>query len=654
MEQKKQYLSECAGIGPCTDVKSYKGRIYAIQRICDEHGGKLVVLTPELSVCASYEGIGTARQIEIVNDTAFITAREDGLWIFDVSNTEPKLLCHYQTVEYATGIALYGNLAFISCRQYGVQIIDISDPKEPKHISIVRVGEVQSATVSDNILYCGVWGTKEVVIVDVSEPQYPRVLTKIPLQGRGDGVCVRGNILYAATGQHGRGIVNLHDKDDPAYGMGNGLEVFDVSDPSAPKRINGILFEKGYCMTIDMWEAAFYGDTLVVNDTILGVYGLDPDTLDIKFRFLPPLAEPLNAVTGVTGVGKDLFVATNVDLFAARGLEIGDQEENRGDIYIETSKTPFAVSGEGAELSVKYSGSFPVLCAVETERAIALACVEGGVHLLDKDTLELRSVIKTKGLAQTIRIFGNRLYVAEGEDGVEIFDLDGFEAELVGIIHDQKNIYQLSISNSGRFLMCSLSGMGLGVFDVSDPKDPQKLYSTSTKIGLLYGNNFALHNLSDGTMLLFCHVDGLIYTNPDKGDREFHTVEYFNVATNRFCGYCAGEGIDTDGENIFYSYSDRYFLLDTDRQGVTDVMAMPQQKIAPKFRGLISLNDNLMVTCVRPTGVIWALDISDVNAPCVLARLETTASPERALFVGGRMFIPGGRDGLLEMKLDIK
>ena len=651
MEQKKQCLSEGAGIGPCTDVKSYNGRVYAIQKICSEHTGKLVVLRPDLSVCATYEGIGTARQIEIINDTAYITAREDGLWIFDVSKEKPELICHYQTIEYATGIALYGNLAFVSCRQYGVEIIDISDPRAPKHISIVRVGEVQSATVSDNVLYCGVWGTMKVVVVDVSDPRYPRVLSEVELQGKGDGVCVKGNLLYAGTGQHGRGIATPIKEDDPKYGMGNGVEIFDVSDPSAPKRVNGVLFEKGYCLTIDMWEVAFYGNTLVFNDTVLGVYGLVPETLDVKFRFLPPDAEPVGAVTGVTGIGKDLFVATNNDLYAARDLDIGAQEENRGDIHIDTSKRPFEVSGEGAELSVKYSGSFPVLCAVEADTAIALACVEGGVHLLDKETFELRSVIKTQGLAQTVRVYRNRLYVAEGPDGVEIFDLDGFDAKRVGVIHDQKNIYQLSISNSGRFLMCSLSGMGLGVFDVSDPSDVKKLYSTSTKIGLLYGNNFALHNHSDGTMLIFCHTDGFIYTNPDKGDREFHNIKYYNEAKKRYCSYCTGEGIDTDGQNIFYSWSDGYFLLDPSRPEVTDIMAMPHQHIAEKFKGLLSLKDNLMVACIRPYGVIWVLDISDINAPRLLAKLETSASPERALFVGGKIFIPGGRDGLLEMKL---
>ena len=219
----KIVLNNGAGIGACMDVKAHNGKLYAIQKACDSHRGRLTVVDSHLEVISYYEGIGNARQIEIINNVAYITAREDGLWIFDISGNVPKLLCQYRTVEFATGVALCGNLAFISCRQYGVEIIDIADPKKPKHIGIIRVGEVQSATVDNGILYCGVWGEMKVVVVDISTPAEPRVLSEIPLQGRGDGVCVLNGILYAATGQHARGIINVVDENDPAFSLGTGF-----------------------------------------------------------------------------------------------------------------------------------------------------------------------------------------------------------------------------------------------------------------------------------------------------------------------------------------------------------------------------------------------------------------------------------------------
>lgn len=46
-------------------------------------------------------------------------------------------------------------------------------------------------------------------------------------------------------GQHGRGIKNVSDENDPQYGMGNGLEVFDVSDPAHPISLYSQFFGQG-------------------------------------------------------------------------------------------------------------------------------------------------------------------------------------------------------------------------------------------------------------------------------------------------------------------------------------------------------------------------------------------------------------------------
>lgn len=139
----------------------------------------------------------------------------------------------------------------------------------------------------------------KVKIVDVRKPAEAHTVSEILLGGRGDGVCVKGSRLYAATGQHARGILNVLDPNDPKHGMGNGVEVFDVADPEHPVRLGGRFFDKAYCMTVDMWEAAVYGDLLVVNNSLLGVYGLDPDTLSVKWRVLPPEGDKPDAVTGV-------------------------------------------------------------------------------------------------------------------------------------------------------------------------------------------------------------------------------------------------------------------------------------------------------------------------------------------------------------------
>lgn len=647
MEKIMNLIPQSAGIGACMDVKSHKGLLYAIQRYDQVTGGRLCVLRPDLSLAATFPGIGNARQIEILEDLAVITAREDGLWLFDISQPRPRLLSHFRTVEYATGIALWKRYAFVSCRQYGVQILDISNPTAPRHISFVRVGEVQSATVSEGILYCGVWGEMKVVAVDVHDPTYPRVLYELPLQGRGDGVCVKDGILYAATGQHARGIINNSDPTDPAFGKGNGVECFDVSNPAAPKKIAGTRFEVAYCSAVDMWEPAFYGDTLVVNNSVLGVYLLDKD-LHVKDR-LPVVTEG-GAVGGVTVLDRDLYVATVYgQLYVYRGMGPGDPVPNLGGDDGAVPSQPFMQEGEGGNATVLYSGSFPVMAADQTDTLLPLACCEDGVHVLDKATLSLVYKIQTRGQAQDVRTFGSTLYVAEGAQGVGVYSLQGKTPVEIGRYVCEKGIYQIAVSHKGHFLTVACGSDEVRMLSVSDPASIGEIYRHSVTNGPLYGNNLASTTLDDGTMILFWHKNGLCYTNPEQGDDRFHFVSY--AKKRGFCGYCNGEGIESDGKRIFYSHKGAYSLLDVNDPDGTFLEDKPQGTVCPSFRGLLSLQGNRMVATQRSTGEIRALDIANAESPTVLSHVKTNASPAKAIFCGNRILIPGGRSGLLELKI---
>ena len=113
-------------------------------------------------------------------------------------------LSRHDTIEFATGICKSGDVLFVACRSFGVELIDVSDPTSPRHLSTVRTGEAQSVVERNGYLYAGVWASSEVVTVDVRNPWTPRITSRTPLDGYGDGVDVRGNYLYAATGHHSR------------------------------------------------------------------------------------------------------------------------------------------------------------------------------------------------------------------------------------------------------------------------------------------------------------------------------------------------------------------------------------------------------------------------------------------------------------------
>ena len=151
------------------------------------------------------KGMGNVRQLKIMGNVAFLTSRQCGLWSVDISDpSNPKILSHFDTAEMATGLDVADGYAFIGNRVFGVQCVDVSNPKKMKHVSSVVTQESQSVYYRDGIVYSGDWGAGEITAIDFSDPANPKIISKVKLDGYGDGIDVVGDFLYASTGQHKR------------------------------------------------------------------------------------------------------------------------------------------------------------------------------------------------------------------------------------------------------------------------------------------------------------------------------------------------------------------------------------------------------------------------------------------------------------------
>ena len=179
------------GVGPTMAARVAAGTLYSIGR------GKLRVFDisnpADPKPLGALDGLGATRQIEVQNQVAYITSREDGVFIVGVANPgKPRLLCHYDSIEVATGIDVSGDVMFVACRLYGVELVDVSDPEKPRHLSTARTGEAQSVEVRNGYAYVGVWGSSELVVVDVRNPRVPKITARCPLDGFGDVVAAPG------------------------------------------------------------------------------------------------------------------------------------------------------------------------------------------------------------------------------------------------------------------------------------------------------------------------------------------------------------------------------------------------------------------------------------------------------------------------------
>jgi hypothetical protein len=221
-------------------------------------------------------GLGNVRQIEVQGGFAYVTSREEGLFVIDITNPNKMVkVAHYDTLELGTGIAVCGSIAAVSNRQYGVEFADISDPEDPVFLGMVRTGEAQSVFFKDTLAVVGDWGTKEVVLVNISNPREPKIISKVELDGYGDGIFVKNNLCFAATGHHARGW-NRDDTDSTYWGKGHGLEIIDITDPHNPEKLSilklPVRFHQIYA---DMWDVQVTGNYAFVGDSEAGLFAVD-------------------------------------------------------------------------------------------------------------------------------------------------------------------------------------------------------------------------------------------------------------------------------------------------------------------------------------------------------------------------------------------
>ncbi len=152
--------------------------------------------------------------------------------------------------------------------------------RRPVHLSTVCTGEAQSVVARNGVLYADVWGSRELVICDVSDPYRPAVISKTPLDQYGDGVALRGNYCFVATGHHARGWRRKDEDTLPQHGGGHGLEILDVSDPEKPVFVSRVKTRRFYRIGMDMWDVMVAGDYAFLGETYNGVFVVDISKID--------------------------------------------------------------------------------------------------------------------------------------------------------------------------------------------------------------------------------------------------------------------------------------------------------------------------------------------------------------------------------------
>ena len=662
------------GVGGTTDVVLRNGLLYCI-------GGDLFTVVKNGQVIGRLTGIA-CRQLAVSESGGFavVTGRDRGAFIIDVSDpTKPYIRSVYDSVEMATGLCISGNVAFICNRQYGVEAVDISDPDHPRHITNMRVGgEVQSCTVRNGVFYGGLWGEGLVKMYDVKDPVYPVFLGQAKLHGKGDGMSVCAHdgrtYLYAATGHHTKASLSpLTPFTDLRFGQGNGLDIFDVTDPSSPIWLSTSVAEGRYYFSgYDYWEAevgedAFGNRYAYLVSTFNGVYVYDvndprapkrlmhifaPISTDsvrysqLKSKVRPTLLPYDQSVCGraafgavALGDGVMYTACCQTDAFLIKNEKYFFSSPKEEDCVKIIPGNPYHALDTGRFESSILKLDGQVYGVREVNGQLAVSAGDVGIVFIDNN-MDILSTFATKGTVLWCDTAGDMLYCAEKTAGLGIYKIDGAEQTTLS---EQKrflegeNVRHVTVSADGRYAVVQIAGSKVTVIDT---ESGEILISFRTH-ALAYH-----HNLS-----------------PLVGGR------YVGVFDNAPCE----SWIDLGGERPSVIWSEAPSLtamrtgftafgsgaLEITQSGGIAVFDPAHNRVADAEvfgSGLygkpsVSCDGKLLVACDRINGKVSVADISDITAPSIIDTFYVDGNPDIALIKDGSAYIPLGYQGLARIRI---
>lgn len=167
---------------------------------------------------------GTIYGLAITGSLAYVANGLDGLAIVDLSNPDaPAVIGSIKTPGEALRVAVTGTRALVVNRLSGVEVVDVSNPARPVSVgSHYTDGYARDIAAAGALAYV-VDSTNDFAVVDISKA------TPTEVSKQGSALPTGIVALSQPAAASGPGT---------AYVVGGGvLQVYDVSDPAAPKRL---------------------------------------------------------------------------------------------------------------------------------------------------------------------------------------------------------------------------------------------------------------------------------------------------------------------------------------------------------------------------------------------------------------------------------
>lgn len=669
---KESIINESESFGAnATDVVTDGKYLYSVNK------GKLTVYSLEdvsnPEVVTTLDGLGNCRDIALCKDNKAlaISARENGVYFVNISNPEkPVKISNIDTLGLATGIEVKDDYCFISSRNFGTEIYDISELAEPKYCSLVSANEeFYDCCVSDGYLYVSVWAQRKVRIYDLQDIYEPVQVSEVVLSGCGGGCQVSNGILYVATGYHSTDERSL--VTSPGYGMGNGIDIFDVSDPENPTWLSGAKIDgKYYYSGFDHWRVTVSGGYAYLTSTYNGSY-----IFDISNPRRPVRKEKVTVYIDKTSAnfvkinqGKYLFTYDTTQF--SQGIMTHAAVGN-GYVYYGTENTgiyayPFAEAEynetpdcelTGTTRKYKYTDVQIPGYAVEqyyyngtiysiAEKGNYYYCASGkaGIQVLDRD-LNLISSYATKGAVKDVKIYGDYLYTAESDVGMGVYRISGNTVELIE--HCTYKAYNttfsyLSIFEDGNYIAIQAGWTRLVIMNISNKEKPYIEKTIST--GTMYYRNLCTGLVSGKYVGAFDRSNITWYSTDSEGN--YYQYKKLKNGIN-----AEMNGTVAVGENALAIYNNGYVYynpetVDQDTLNNLNVYKVPGAKF---LKGKLAIDGNTLIATYGYAKQITLIDIADIDNPVLISQFYVEGNPDVAHVSEDCILVPMRHNGILKI-----
>jgi len=600
----------------------------------------------------------------------------NGLWVVDVRDMDNLIVTNVPTSGFARGVAVSGGYVYLADDPKGLHVFTHGDPVPT---GVVLGGESLVKANSTHLYTCGVQYTDGLV-------SNVTALATWSLLGDAHGATLDGNELTVP------GVVSDETLTIQAVygGFTNTFEVGFVLPTNIFISGSSILIEDStnvYRCTLQYPDGSLtkatdfatwsligdaHGVTLSGNEisvgaiasseTVIlqGVYGNLTNTFSVLLKVVPPGFTSLGTLFDDPTANVKAVVYSNGYAYVACGLagvivfDVSDSENpvrvggydtvgNVKAVALQSNHLFVADEKFGLVILDVTSPSAPVLVGqfekVDLYNDIAvsdgyvyLAAAHKGLHVFDVRTISSPQYVGKCNISsvQSVSVAGNYAYVVGFSGGLRVIDINTPSTPV--LVGSYANLYRsYDVAVQGDYAYVADDTHGLQIINISDPTNPTYVggYTTKYSRGVCVDGSYAyLANREYG-------VEVVDISNP-----------FAPVSANTFS--CSGSAIGVfvaEGKAYVSGGAAGLYILDASVQPNLSELGTYDTH---RYSYDVAVNGSYAYLAAYRDGII-TVDISDPNAPLIVATNKWTSSPYayRLDIVDDMLYVAADSKGLV-------